>query len=96
MYGQGQSANPSVEISQRPVPQEPMYLLANLGISFNFGGISENLVLPATMRIDYIRVYQPKNAINIGCDPKDFPTADYIERWVLLAPFLTLKCEDLY
>jgi hypothetical protein len=32
------------------------------------------------MRVDYIRVYQPKNAINIGCDPKDFPTSAYIER----------------
>jgi beta-glucanase (GH16 family) len=57
-----------------------MYLLANLGISRNFGGISENLTLPVTMRVDYIRVYQPKDAINIGCDPAGFPTTQYIEK----------------
>jgi hypothetical protein len=45
------------------------------------------------MRIDYIRVYQPTNAINIGCDPPDFPTEAYINQWVgyfwLFPPFLT-------
>ena len=30
------------------------------------------------MMIDYIRVYQPSNAKNIGCDPPEFPTAAYI------------------
>jgi hypothetical protein len=30
------------------------------------------------MSVDYIRVYQSSDAINIGCDPKDFPTAAYI------------------
>jgi beta-glucan synthesis-associated protein KRE6 len=34
------------------------------------------------MRIDYIRVYQPTNAINIGCDPEGFPTKAYINQWV--------------
>lgn len=37
---------------------------------------------PVTMRVDYIRVYQPKNAKNIGCDPPDFPTAAYINKYV--------------
>jgi hypothetical protein len=31
------------------------------------------------MLIDYVRVYQPSNAHNIGCDPPEFPTATYIE-----------------
>jgi hypothetical protein len=42
----------------------------------------DRLTFPAHMRIDYIRVYQPADAINIGCDPKDFPTEAYIDQWV--------------
>ena len=29
--------------------------------------------------VDWVRVYQRKDAINVGCDPKDYPTAAYIE-----------------
>ena len=48
-----------------------------------FGDVDlEHLQLPATMRVDYIRIYQPSHAINIGCDPKDFPTAEYINTYV--------------
>jgi Beta-glucan synthesis-associated protein SKN1/KRE6/Sbg1 len=51
----------------------------NLGFSPNFGAIDfEHLVMPTTMSVDYIRVYQPKDAHNIGCDPPNFPTAAYI------------------
>jgi beta-glucanase (GH16 family) len=58
-----------------------MYIIANLGFSTNFVSDIDftALTFPATMAIDYVRVYQPKNAINLGCDPEDFPTADYIE-----------------
>ncbi|KAG2013318.1 beta-glucan synthesis-associated protein [Coprinopsis cinerea AmutBmut pab1-1] len=77
----GVGPNPAVEISARPIPQEPMYIILNLGMSRNFGDVDfANLVFPQRMRIDYIRVYQPVDAINIGCNPKDFPTTDYIER----------------
>jgi len=56
-----------------------MYIIVNLGFSPNFGAIDfEHLVMPTTMSVDYIRVYQPKDAHNIGCDPPDFPTAAYI------------------
>jgi beta-glucanase (GH16 family) len=55
-------------------------MIANLGFSENFGNIDfDNLQLPATMSIDYIRIYQPKDAVNIGCDPVNYPTANYIE-----------------
>ncbi|GLB44542.1 putative beta-glucan synthesis-associated protein [Lyophyllum shimeji] len=78
----GLAADKRVEIGPRPIPQEPMYIIANLGFSINFGGIDfENIVLPATMRVDWIRVYQPKDAVNIGCDPKDYPTSAYIETY---------------
>ncbi|TFK44700.1 glycoside hydrolase family 16 protein [Crucibulum laeve] len=79
----GLGADPVVQISERPVPQEPMYLIANLGMSRNFGPVDLlHLPFPVHMRVDYIRVYQPKNAINIGCNPKDFPTEDYINKYI--------------
>ncbi|KAJ3516407.1 hypothetical protein NLJ89_g1151 [Agrocybe chaxingu] len=72
--------DPLVEISSRPIPQEPMYIIANLGISEDFSVIdAENLQIPGIMLVDYIRVYQRQGEINVGCDPKDFPTAKYIE-----------------
>ncbi|KAF8323063.1 glycoside hydrolase family 16 protein [Clavulina sp. PMI_390] len=74
-------ANTITNISARPIPQEPMYLLANLAISPTFGEISASLTFPAVMYIDYVRVYQDPNAKNIGCSPKDFPTEDYINSY---------------
>jgi hypothetical protein len=99
----GMAADTAVEISARPVSQEPMvshhvalrldcyalnrhfrllqYLLMNLGQSFNFGKVdTAHIPYPVVMQVDYIRVYQPKDAINYGCDPKDFPTAAYIQQ----------------
>ncbi|KAF8898908.1 beta-glucan synthesis-associated [Infundibulicybe gibba] len=79
----GMAADPRVEISARPVPQEPMYIIANLGMSANFGDVDlEHLVFPTVMRVDYIRVYQRTDSINIGCDPKDFPTEAYINQYL--------------
>ncbi|KAK0454778.1 glycoside hydrolase family 16 protein [Armillaria borealis] len=76
----GVGAQSEVEISARPIPQEPMYLIANLGISYNFGVVDvDHLTFPAVMSVDYIRVYQDPDNINIGCNPADFPTAAYIE-----------------
>ncbi|KDR75899.1 hypothetical protein GALMADRAFT_68215, partial [Galerina marginata CBS 339.88] len=73
----------NVQISARPVAQEPMYLVANLGMSENFGRVDlTHLPFPVRMKIDYIRVYQPKNAINVGCDPVGFPTKDYINSYI--------------
>jgi beta-glucanase (GH16 family) len=79
----GMGADTLVEISARPIPQEPMYLIMNLGQSTNFGKVdTAHIPYPVTMRVDYIRVYQPSNAINYGCDPKDFPTANYIQQYL--------------
>ena len=55
----------------------------NLGMSENFGDVDlAQLQFPAFMEVDYVRVYQKKGKINIGCDPADFPTASYIEKYV--------------
>jgi hypothetical protein len=59
------------------------YLIANLGLSESFGGIDfDHLTFPTKMSIDYIRVYQPKDAVNVGCDPAGAPTQAYINKCV--------------
>jgi len=79
----GVGPDPSVTISARAISQEPMYLIINLGMSKNFGHIDfAHLTFPNHLRMDYIRVYQPPNSINIGCDPPNFPTKDYINRYI--------------
>lgn len=51
-------------------------------MSENFGDVDlENLIFPTKMKVDWIRVYQPQDAINIGCDPKEFPTQAYIDQY---------------
>ena len=57
-------------------------------MSSNFGFVDLNhLTFPTKMRVDYIRVYQHKDKIKIGCDPEDFPTQAYINECVVV-PFL--------
>lgn len=93
----GLGPDPSVAISARPVPQEPMYVIINLGMSKNFGSIDfAHLTFPNHLRIDYIRVYQDMNHINIGCDPEDFPTSAYINQNIeaYTNPNLTTWRED--
>ncbi|KAH9476339.1 Beta-glucan synthesis-associated protein KRE6 [Psilocybe cubensis] len=68
-------------VGQRIIPEEPMSIVLNLGISNNWQKIDTNSMLfPGEMKIDYVRVYQRKGQTNTGCDPKDYPTADYINR----------------
>ncbi|KIM41999.1 glycoside hydrolase family 16 protein [Hebeloma cylindrosporum] len=82
LRGPAMGPDTATEIGTRPISQEPMYIIANLGLSLGFGEVDFlNLVFPAVMKVDYIRVYQDPDAINIGCDPKDFPTAAYINTY---------------
>ncbi|KAK7045955.1 hypothetical protein VNI00_006950 [Paramarasmius palmivorus] len=83
ILGPGFAADPRVEIGPRPIPQEPMYILVNLGLSHNFGFVDlERLEFPTYYYVDWIRVYQDPDEMNIGCDPPDFPTKDYIETYI--------------
>jgi len=60
-------------------------MIINLGISPNFGAIDfEDLTFPTVMSVDYVRVYQRPEDVNIGCDPDNFPTQTYINKWVPL------------
>ncbi|KAA1088213.1 hypothetical protein PGTUg99_026290 [Puccinia graminis f. sp. tritici] len=75
--------NPNVQISQRVVSEEPMYIILNLAISEAFETVdAAHLPTPARMLVDYVRVYQRKGQENIGCSPKDFPTESYINKHI--------------
>lgn len=70
-------------IASRTFAEEPMYILFNLGISPNFASpqwVKLEEYWPAVMKIDYVRVYQRSDSINVGCDPPNYPTADFINR----------------
>ncbi|KAK7031137.1 hypothetical protein VNI00_013745 [Paramarasmius palmivorus] len=69
------------QVDQRIIPEEPMSVVMNLGISRSWTTIlPETLQFPAEMKFDYIRIYQRKGEENIGCDPPGYPTTEYIER----------------
>ncbi|RCK58227.1 Beta-glucan synthesis-associated protein SKN1 [Candida viswanathii] len=74
------SLHPNGNIGWRQMPKEPISIIMNLGISNSWAYIDwPSLMFPSTMRVDYVRVYQPPNAVNVGCDPDDYPTYDYIQ-----------------
>jgi beta-glucanase (GH16 family) len=81
MTGSALRPDPQTQVGQRLMPEEPMYLILNLGISPNFGAIDyEGLeeMWPVHMLVDYVRVYQDPKKINVGCDPEGFPTTKFI------------------
>lgn len=74
---------PNGNIGQRVVPEEPMTIIANFGMSNSFAQIFlANLaeLFPATMRFDYIRIYQDPDNVQVTCDPTDYPTTTYINQ----------------
>jgi beta-glucanase (GH16 family) len=75
--------DPVSGISSRVIPQEPMYIIMNMGLSQNFAPPEWDKMAdmwPFIMSVDYVRVYQPRGQLNIGCDPPDYPTYDFINR----------------
>jgi beta-glucanase (GH16 family) len=58
------------------------YIIANLGMAKGFAPNLDVTLLtfPAHMRIDWVRIYQYDDEINIGCDPTNYPTSNYINR----------------
>ena len=70
---------PNGNIGQRPVSQEPMSMIMNLGISNNWVDINfAALKFPTIMRIDYVRLYQKEGEESITCDPPGYETTEYI------------------
>jgi beta-glucan synthesis-associated protein KRE6 len=86
---------PNGNIGQRVLPEEPMYAIVNFGMSNGFSALNLTGIaplLPATMRIDHIRIYQDPNAESITCDPPGYETTPYIRQHydVYTNPNLTL------
>ncbi|KAG0091689.1 hypothetical protein BGZ93_010170 [Podila epicladia] len=62
------------------IPQEPMSMVLSLGLLQDENLLHPDLVFPAVMKIDYVRVYHPDapGTRSMSCDPVDHPTAEYI------------------
>ncbi|WPH04178.1 Hypothetical protein R9X50_00706600 [Acrodontium crateriforme] len=74
------AVGPNGNIGQRVMPEEPMALILNFGMSSGFANLNMSglgALMPATMRIDYIRIYQGDDD-EFTCDPKGYPTTSYI------------------
>lgn len=72
---------PNGNIAQRTIPEEPMAIIVNFGMSDSFSAINTTGIastLPATMRLDYIRIYQDEDSEMMTCDPPNYPTTEYI------------------
>jgi beta-glucanase (GH16 family) len=80
-------AEPNGNVGTRIIPEEPMAIIANFGMSNSFAAIDLKEIandLPAKMRLDYIRIYQDEDQDNdddfMTCDPPGYPTTDYIRK----------------
>ncbi|KAG8861387.1 hypothetical protein FRB91_008253 [Serendipita sp. 411] len=80
----GWGSDPNTGISPRSVSKEPMYVIMNLGISLGFSLEIDftALTFPAYMKVDWIRIYQYEDEINVSCDPPSHPTSNYIDRYI--------------
>lgn len=74
---------PNGNIGQRVIPEEPMSVIVNFGMSNSFAFVDHaNLapLFPATMRVDYVRIYQDEDEEMVTCDPPGYPTTEYIKK----------------
>lgn len=78
----GAAVGPNGNVGQRVMPQEPLAIVVNFGMSSGFAALNLTglgSLMPATMRIDYIRIYQDQNG-ELSCDPQGYPTTEYIAK----------------
>ncbi|KAF3911419.1 hypothetical protein ABW20_dc0103603 [Dactylellina cionopaga] len=79
---EGPSVRPNGNIGQRVIPKEPMTVIFNLGMGTSFAYVEFAEIaklLPAKMRVDWIRIYQPPGKESITCDPPGYETTQYIQ-----------------
>jgi len=77
---EGNAVGPNGNVGQRVMPEEPMSLIVNFGMSSGFAALNMTglgTLMPATMRLDYIRIYQDGDG-ELTCDPVGYPTTGYI------------------
>lgn len=80
----GTSVGPdaTVDVGQRLVAPEPMFIIFNLAVSSSFQTVDmAAMTFPSEFLIDYVRVYQRKGSPDsaLSCDPPEYPTSKYIE-----------------
>lgn len=76
---------PNGNIGQRIMPEEPMSVIANFGLSSGFAYLDVpglEALMPATMRVDYVRIYQEDGRESVTCDPEGYETTEYIKRHI--------------
>lgn len=73
---------PNGNIGQRMIPLEPMAVVMNLGMAYNFAAINDTIkdYMPGIMRFDYIRIYQDPHNVSVTCDPPGYETTEYISK----------------
>jgi beta-glucanase (GH16 family) len=77
------SIGPNGNVGQRVIPTEPMSVIMNLGMSEGYSPVNLpelDKTFPATMRFDYVRIYQDPDSVSVTCDPPDYPTTPYINK----------------
>ncbi|KKK24335.1 putative beta-1,6 glucan synthetase (Kre6) [Aspergillus rambellii] len=76
----GKALGPNANVGQRVIPMEPMSIVMNLGMAWNFAPINKRIeeYMPAYMRFDYIRIYQDPDNMSMTCDPNGYETTEYI------------------
>ncbi|MCJ1476534.1 hypothetical protein MMC13_005200 [Lambiella insularis] len=76
------SIRPNGNVGQRVIPKEPMAMIMNFGMSNSFSALNLTGIaplLPATMRFDYVRIYQDSGSVSVTCNPTGYETTGYIE-----------------
>ena len=81
---------PNGNIGTRTIPEEPMAIIANSGMSNSFAAIdvaeieAELKKGPVIMSLDFIRIYQDEDQGDdddfMTCDPPGYPTTEYIRK----------------
>ena len=76
----GNAVGPNGNVDTRPISNEPMAMVLNLGFSTAWTGINyDELRFPTTMYVDYVRWYQRPGRQSVTCDPPGYETTDYIK-----------------
>jgi beta-glucanase (GH16 family) len=78
----GRAIGPNGNVGQRVIPVEPLAIVMNLGMAWNFAPIQPGIEnhMPAFMRFDYIRIYQDPDEVSVTCDPPGYETTEYIAK----------------
>ena len=73
------AVGPNGNVDYRPISEEPMHMVMNLGFSTAWTGIHmDELRFPTTMFVDYVRWYQRPGEHMLSCDPPGYETTKYI------------------